>query len=184
MMKRIRGWTAMAALVIAAIVIAEVPAIKQVDQAIGANQPLLLGMAIAATAAGFVLFMGGIISMLMAGGEAMDHQEIETSAASIRDAASRPYVWRASAFRIPGAAEGRQVANETTIAGMKGAWRSGDWRRDPDWRRIFVVATGAAMLAYGLFGIFIVTGPPYLKVLLGAALAFATLSIVRGAARA
>jgi hypothetical protein len=182
--RKIRRWLAMAGVLVAAIVLSELPPLQRLDRAISSHAPLLLGLAITLTVVGFSLFMGGIIAMLMAGGEEMSHEDVEESSRSIRDAASGPRVWRVSAYRITGRTEGRQVANETTFAGMKDAWRSGDWSRDPQWRRLFIIAAGVAMLCYGMFGIFVVTGPAYLKLLLMAALLYATIAAASGFARA
>ena len=184
MIRKLRRWLAMAGVLVAAIVVSELPPLQRLDRAISSHAPLLLGLAIALTVIGFSLFMGGIIAMLMAGGEEMSHEDVEESSRSIRDAASGPRVWRVSAYRVLGRTEGRQVANETSFAGMKDAWRSGDWARDPQWRRLFIIAAGAGMLCYGMFGIFVATGPAYLKLLLAGALAYATIMVVLGFARA
>ena len=144
-MKHLLDWARMFGLVLAAAVLSEMPGIKQASQAVDRLRDPLLGVAIGLAALGFAVFMGGILSMLMASGEPMTHEEIE-AAIGQRHGAGEPAAWRASAHRVFGPAAGEQAANETTFAGMKDAWRSGEWRRDPHWRRLFLIASGAALL--------------------------------------
>ena len=183
LMKQLLDWARMFGLVLAAAVLSEMPGIKQACQAVDRLRDPLLGVAIGLAALGFAVFMGGILSMLMESGEPMTHEEIEAAIAQ-RRGASEPAVWRASAHRVFGPAAGQQAANETTFAGMKDAWRSGEWHRDPQWRRLFLVASGAALLSYGLFGLFLVIGPGPIKVLVAGALLYATVMTTRGFARA
>ena len=68
--------------------------------------------------------------------------------------------------------EGGAVQIETTLPAMKTAWRSGDWRTDPYWRRLFVTATGAGLMTVGLFGIFIVIAPWPVKILCAGAILY------------
>jgi hypothetical protein len=76
------------------------------------------------------------------------------------------------------------TAGEDSFAGMKEAWRSGQWRRDPHWRRLLVVASGAALLMYGLFGLLLVIGPGPIRVIAAGALVYATVMTARGFNRA
>jgi len=69
-----------------------------------------------------------------------------------------------------GSGGGSQI--ETSFPAMKAAWRSGAWRRDPPWRRLFATALGAALLTIGLFGIFIVVAPWPVKVLCAGAILY------------
>ncbi len=181
-MKSLLGWARMIALFLVAALASELPPVKQVVQVIDRVRDPLLTVAIAVAALGFTVFMGGILSMLMASGDPMTHEEVE-GAISQRQRAGEPYVWRASAHRVFGVAAGRQVAGEASFAGMKEAWKSKEWRRDSQWRRLVVIATGAALLFYGLFGLFVVLGPPPIKVLMAAAMLYATVMTIWGFAR-
>lgn len=53
-----------------------------------------------------------------------------------------------------------------TLRQMSRALRSGRWLRSTVWRRRVVVTTGVALLTLGLFGIFVVVGPPGVKLFL------------------
>lgn len=181
-MKRLAGWALAAGVFLLAAILSELPWFKQASQAIDRRHDPLLGLAIALTAFGFIIFMGGILSLLIGSGEPMSHEEIE-GAISQRRNAGEPAVWRASAHRVFGAAGGRQAANEASFAGMKEAWRSGDWIRDSQWRRVFIICSGAGLLFYGMFSLFVVIGAPPIKVLMAGAMAYATIMTIRGFAR-
>jgi hypothetical protein len=182
-MRRISGWIGPATLVVLAIVLSEVPGIQQAGQTIDDHREALFAATIGLAALGFTVFMGGILSMLMASGNAMSHEEIE-AAIGQRRFAGQPSVWRASAHRVFGATAGQEASGEASFAGFKDAWRSGEWRRDTQWRRLFVIAAGAIMLFYGLFGLLLVVGPMHIKVLAAGATAYVTAMTVRGFARA
>lgn len=77
------------------------------------------------------------------------------------------------------AAEAGSVEMETSLAAVKAAWRSGDWRRDPFWRRFFVMACGVALFTVGLFGSFIVVGPVPVKVLCAGAILYPAIRLTR-----
>ena len=48
--------------------------------------------------------------------------------------------------------------NHAEMAAMIAAWRSGEWRRDPAWRRLFVITMGASAFVCGMLASFIVAG--------------------------
>lgn len=50
-----------------------------------------------------------------------------------------------------------------TLGQLKRAVRDGGWLRRPLWRRRGVIVAGVALLTFGLFGIFVVVGPPGVK---------------------
>ena len=77
-------------------------------------------------------------------------------------------------------ATGREGSEEFTLGAMKQAWRSGAWRRETVWRRRFITATGAALLAIGLFGIAFTLGPPPIKAIVSVAMLYACAMLARG----
>lgn len=71
---------------------------------------------------------------------------------------------RGSRYRQAGALAWRHWRGGASISAMKTAWRAGRWRREPEWRLIFSMLLGAALLFYGLAGAFaILSGPALVK---------------------
>lgn len=71
-------------------------------------------------------------------------------------------------------AGGRHFERERSFRQIKNALRSGAWRRDPAWRRFLAMMAGALLMACGLLSFFIVVGPPEAKLVVSAALLYAT----------
>jgi hypothetical protein len=183
-MKRVAGWIGWALLLLVLIVLSGMPALQNLERTMARSQGPLLALTIGVTVLGFAVMMGGILSTLMSGGESMTHQEIEASLLRQRDASSLPNAWRASTYRFSGVAAGQQGSTEASFADIKDAWRTGEWRRDSHWRRFYIIAAGATLLVVGMFGIFIVIGPMFIKLIMSGALAYATVRTVWGFARA
>jgi hypothetical protein len=73
---------------------------------------------------------------------------------------------------------------EVSFRDVKDAWREGRWVRDARWRTIFMMFLGAALAAWGLFGIFIVRGPLPVRLRCAGAIGYATIRTVTGFWRA
>lgn len=82
------------------------------------------------------------------------------------------------------ASEHGAVHVESSLPAMKAAWKSGDWRTEPHWRRLFVTAAGAGFLTFGLFGIFVVIGPWPVKILCAGAILYPAIRLVDALRRA
>lgn len=177
------GWIGPAALVLAAVVLSEIPQVRAAGQVIDRYREPLLAAAIGVAALGFAVFIGGIVSMLMVSGTPMTHDEIE-GAISQRQGIGQAATWRFAAHRVFGAAAGQQGSYEASFAGVKEACRTGDWWRDTQWRRFFLISFGGLMLFYGLFGVLLVVGPMHIKALVAGALAYATAMMAWGFAHA
>lgn len=76
------------------------------------------------------------------------------------------------------------VQIETTLPAMKAAWKSGDWRREGPWRRVFATAAGAGLLTFGLFGIFVVIAPWPVKILCAGAILYVAFQVITGLRKA
>lgn len=121
---------------------------------------------------GLLVMMGGILWLIIDRGKPLSHQEAEDVERSVRMAA-KPVTWRATSYKVWGMAKGQAAYDEFSFRAMKEAWQNGAWRVDPVWRRRYLTAFGAALMAIGLFGGGFVLGPPPVKVLLGGALLYA-----------
>jgi len=147
-----------------------------------AHQQPLLAVTISLSAAGFILLMGMAIHLVLAKGKPMSRREID--ALSARRLTAQPALWRRSAYRSRGTAAGAQGEDSATFAEIKAAWRVRAWRVSPRWRRLFAGLIGAALLATGLFGLFVVIGSPGIKLLCGGTLLYAWVRSVSAFARA
>jgi hypothetical protein len=156
----------MAAFLLACTIVAELPWIKDGLEAVDRSRGLLFAIAAGVTTLGFVMMMGGILSMLMASEDPLEPAESDASS------------------RVFGAAASAQVANEASFAGMKAAFRSGEWWADPQWRRLFIAGGGALLLFYGMFSLAFVLAPGPIRVLAAAAILYATAMTGWGVARA
>jgi hypothetical protein len=90
------------------------------------------------------------------------------------DPAARAFMQRTTRQRVRGPAVGREFHIDTTFREVKHAARTGDWLRNPHWYPIFLGLGALPLIAYGMFGFFIVIGPPVVQVLCAAALVYAT----------
>lgn len=180
-------WIKMLLLAFAAIfvgtVVSAIPPLPGWFQMVDANQTPWLLVTGGSAVLGFVLMMGGILDLLMAQGRTLTHEGASDVERSVRLAA-RPVAWRATSYRMWGKATGREGSEQFTIREMKQAWRNGAWQHETIWQRRFITATGAALLAIGLFGAAFTLGPPSIKVIVGAALLYACVMLVRGFWRA
>lgn len=178
-MKKVRGWAGAFALVLAAIILGELPVMKELDHFIKDHEFWWL-VGIGSTGViGFALLMGGILHMIVTRGEPISHEDAEDLSRSVKLAA-RPTTWRASAYRIWGTTAGGQAHDEFSFRAMKDAWRSGAWRRELLWQRRFVTTVGGLMTFIGLFGLFFVIGPTWMKVLMGGAMLYASVRLTWG----
>lgn len=82
--------------------------------------------------------------------------------------------------QFSGISVGREFQAGASFQEIKAAFRNGGWKRDPGWRPLLAGLVAVVLIAYGMFGFFIVTGPPLVKVLCGGALFYATARSVWG----
>ena len=147
--------------------------------------------AIAATAtvavAGWILLIFGGVRLVLGRGEPMSHAQIEEELRrgkfGTRGQAGLLRVSR-SAYRHFGPAEGAQAEQELSITEMTRAWRSGEWRRDPNLLTVFIMTAGGLMMFFGGFAVVIVAAPFFVKILCGAVLAYTSYQLIAAIRRA
>jgi hypothetical protein len=169
--KRLWSTVGTVAILLGAIVLAEVPPLPALAAWIDAHHAQLFLAVGIALLLGFVLFFGGIVALLVSHGETLSHAQVEDVERSVHLAA-RPVAWRASKYRVFGAAAGRGGSETFGLRELKAAWGRGDVWRDAEWRRRFATVVGALLSIIGILGVFVVVGPPWLKVLMGGALLY------------
>ena len=167
-----------AALLLAVIVGESVPAFKALDQLAAPHVFWLTAITVAMTAAGFALFMGGVLYRLLGSrSEPMSHEEVEDLSRSVGIDA-RPVAARVSAYRFRGLSAGASVSEAFNLKEAKQAWQQRAWRTSPRWRANFVVSAGALLFTVGLFGFFVVDAPAGIKLLFIAALVYGAVRLV------
>lgn len=180
-------WIKMLVLAFAAIfigaVISAIPPLPGWFEMVDANQTPWLVVTGSAAVLGFVLMMGGILDLIMAQDRTLPHEEAEDVERSVRMAA-RPASWRARSYRVWGRATGREGSDQFTFREMKQAWQNGAWRRETIWRRRYITAFGALLLTIGIFGVAFTLGPPPIKAIVGGALLYAAVMLMRGFSKA
>lgn len=180
-------WIKMLLLAFAAIfvgaVVSEIPPFPGWFRMVDANQTTWLLVTGGSAVLGFVLMMGGILALLMDQDDSLSHAGVEDVERSVRMAA-RPVTWRTTSYRVWGKAAGREGSEQFSFREMKQAWRNGAWRRETIWQRRFTSAIGALLLTIGIFGTVFTLGRPPIKAIVGAALLYACVMLVRGFWRA
>lgn len=149
------------------------------------DQRIALLLATAGTGVlGVFLLIGSVISLLMDGGQPMDHTDIENHQRWMRDATPAPRVGRISTYRLIGTGSGVSGADEFSLSQLKRALASGAILSDSTWRRRGCAAFGAALLFLGIFGSLIVIAPLALKLILATVVLYVLVRIVWAYARA
>jgi len=87
---------------------------------------------------------------------------------------TRQYMQGSGYRRFSGLTAGREFEVETTFRDIKETIRSGSWLRDAGWWIILLGLLGLPLAVYGMFGYFIVIGPPLVKLICAGALLYAT----------
>jgi uncharacterized BrkB/YihY/UPF0761 family membrane protein len=163
--RRFKGWAGNLALllglVVAAILVAELGAVRALTGQIDAgleSYPWLIAIPIGLMVVGGVLMLGAQFL------PAPRQQTPPTNEAL--DGASVSMNYREGRGRWS-----RSMEMEASTEQLREAWRRRSWRYSPRWRTFFLMMLGAVLLSAGLTGLFILIGPPFVKVLV-AGLAF------------
>jgi len=169
------GQLAVGGLVAVALAVTELGyAQKLVDLMIAPGHRAVAATATVALVGCFLLIFGGL-RMVLRSGEPMSREEIDGELPRGRFGMKRRHF---------GPAVGAKVEQELSITEMTRAWRCGEWRRNPHLLNIFIMTAGGLLMIYGGFGIAIVTGPPFVQVILGGVLAFTTSKLIAAVRRA
>jgi hypothetical protein len=168
-LKQLVSTAAMLVVCLAVIAVGELlPPLRGVDTILATNPPLnrvLLAVTIGMTAAG--VFLLAFTQFLVRVPDS--HRDRGAVAGS---APGETKGWPARFFYGVTASAGFQ--DEARLWQLKRAFRNGDWWRKPRWRRFTLMMLGAALLFYGLFGLFFIISTPGIKLLVALAVLYAT----------
>jgi uncharacterized BrkB/YihY/UPF0761 family membrane protein len=164
-LQRFKGWAGNLALllglVIAAILVAELGAVQALAGRIDAGHevhPWLIAIPIGLVVLGGALMLGAQFL------PTPTQPTVPTDEAL--DGASVPLDYREKSERWS-----RSMEMEASTEQLREAWRRRSWRYSRRWRVFFVMLIGAILVGAGLTGLFILIGPPFIKLLI-AGLAF------------
>ncbi len=164
-------------------VISAIPPLPAWFESVDTHRNEWLVVAGGAAALGLLVMMSGILWLIVGQGKPLSHEEAEDVERSVRMAA-KPVTWRATAYKVLGTARGGAAYDEFSFRAMKEAWQNGAWRVDPFWRRRYLTAFGAALMATGILGACFAAFPPPVKVLLVGAFLYALTRTTWGFRRA
>jgi hypothetical protein len=177
-LRQLAGYAKMLALVFTVIILGEIVLpITGLDRLIEQHESGLTATTIGTTALGFALFMSGILYRIFGGGERISHADVEEQARRVAYE-RRPAFARASTYRFKGKSAGSSFHDEFSMREAKEAWKQRAWRESLRWRGNFVIMGGAFLLAFGLFGIFVVVGSNGIKLLCGGAIVYAAVRTI------
>jgi hypothetical protein len=125
-------------------------------------------MAIGMSVAGWVLLIGVLGFLLIARGRPMSEAEARDF---MQSSAGGPRLTRV----LRGRAAGREFQIAASFREIKDAFRTGAWLREPGWWPLVIGLLAMPLIFYGMFGYFIVIGPPLVKLICAGALVYATL---------
>lgn len=171
--------------VLLVIAVAEaVPALVRLGDWIDARRgPLLLVTGLLA-GAGFLLFMGAVVHLVLRGGRPLSRAEVAALQARVRLLDLRPRIARAAVGWVGGHAAGARGEETFTLAEVKAAWRVRAWQVSPTWRRRFVLLVGVALLTLGLMGVAVALSPIGLKLVIAGFVLYAALRTLAAFRRA
>jgi len=181
------GKLAVGGLIAVVLAVIELGFVRAALTAMAAPGHRALAATLTVAVAGFALLIFGSVRLVLSRGAPMSHAEIEEDLRRSRygpQGRTGAFSVRRFTYRHFGPAEGATAQQEVSIAAMKGAWRSGEWRRDPAWRTLFIMTAGGLMMTVGGFGAGVVAGPLVVKVLCGGALGYTTFQLVAAVRRA
>jgi hypothetical protein len=171
-MQTLLEWLKVLGVILTAILLGELPIVKDVVQVIDQQRVWLLPLTIGLAVVGFVMLLWGWVSGGLLLGQPMTHEEVEQLAARTQILGPGK---RFSKARLWGKTSGVQVPDMAwTFQEMKAAWRAGTWWADPDMRRKYIITAGGTLCILGFFAVLVVVvGPTSVKLILGVTLLYA-----------
>ncbi len=169
-MQTLLEWLKVLGVIFVAILLGELPIVKDAFQVIDQQRAWLLPLTIGLAVVGFLMLLWGWVSVGLLLGQPMTHEEVEQLAARTQILGPGKRFTKA---RLWGKTSGVQVPDMAwTFQEMKAAWHTGTWWSDPDMRRKYIITAGGTLSVLSGFALFmvIVELPPMKLVLAGSVL--------------
>jgi hypothetical protein len=138
-------------------VIAELGPVQDLCARIDAGReavPWLIAIPIVLMAAGGILMLGAQFLPAPRQQTPPDNEALDAAAAPMEFSETRGR-WS------------RSLEMEATVGQVREGWRRRSWRTSRKWRILFLMLAGALLVSAGLTLLFILIGPPWIKVLVG-----------------
>lgn len=184
-MKRLAGWLGTFGAVVIAAVIAELlkQPLSDLEKLISLHRQAFLVATAGPGIVGFVLLISGVIYGSTRG-KRLSHEEVEAAMSSYRESQNPGALWRKAKYRVAGRVTGGGFHIEISFREFKDlVAHPAEWH-DPLAKVMLIMAAGGLLMFLGLFGFFIVIGPPLIKALMGVAMLYATVRMTWAFARA
>jgi hypothetical protein len=172
--ERLRSWLGTLLLILAILVVAVVAEyitpLRDMDTYLSAHPAVargLLTLTIGLTVLGGVLLVGTQFVVRVGDERPLSEDEAEQQVDTTAG-------WGRRTYRFWGRSVGSGFSDQASIHEVKEAWRQGAWRI-PRWRRFFLMIMGGFLVLFGIFGLFTVIGPPWIKLISIVAILYATL---------
>ncbi len=162
-----------AALFILAVVTDQFMPLRQLTNYLDDHPQPYRGVAIGLSIIGWSLLIGVFVFGIWIKGRPMREEQAREFMST---SAGRPRMARVTR----GPVAGREFRLEASFREIKAAFRTGSWLHDRSLWPILIGLVGALFAAYGMFGYFVVTGAPLVKLACVGALVYATLRTVWG----
>jgi hypothetical protein len=160
-------------LVLLVIAIGEaLPPLKALERWMWLERPVLLAVTGLSALLGIFGLVGGAVFRMVKDSTPLSRPEIMQHVKRMRDAQAAPYAYRVSKVFLPKQASGAGFSDQVSFAEFAAAWRAGLWLRDPRWFGMFVMAGGAALMTFGIFGLITVLATAGIKFLMLLIMAF------------
>jgi len=169
----VRSLVVVAAVFVLAVAVDRITPIKQLEAYFKEYPQPYTAITLGMLAIGFALLLYTWVTILISQSRPMSEDE----AKAFMSRRARPG-WQVGGFR--GKAIGREVRMTASFREIKVAFRTGGWLLDSKWRPICFGVIGTLLALMGMFGYLFVIGPPTVKVIVGAALAYALVRTVWG----
>jgi hypothetical protein len=174
-------WIAVLILAFAAGVASFLPPVEAAERWVAAHRAALLAFPITLAGAGLLLLVATLFLLALQGGATRSTADLTEATIGMRKTTP---IYSKTVSRFSGKSSAIEIEDSWTAGGMKAAWRTGQWRRDPAWQRRFLASIAILMVVVGVLGIVIVCARAWVALLFGVALMYFLARIVWGFWRA
>lgn len=155
-------------LVVFALALDRIALLKQITLYLSEHPDPLRAITIGMSIVGWMLLIGAFVLGFLTQGKLMREQN------------AKSFMQSGLHSRLYGKVIGREFRGASTFSEIKQVLHTGAWVHDSTWHPLLLGLIAVPLIAYGMFGFFIVIGPLLVKGLCAGALLYATVRTVLG----